>query len=144
MLMRGLCFLGLMILLCSCGAHQADLSLYPSDLVTKNCPIYQEKQKVHIAKITFEPHSLTLDSKAKALLEEAAEMSKRCRAFIDIKGHQKPNEPKDYGLLRAGLVAKEIEKQGVFQSYIHFSQSSQSDQPYVLVAFDFSKTIGDQ
>lgn len=141
--MRGLFFLGLLMLLSSCS-HRADLSLYPSDLVAKNCPIYQKEQKINIAKITFETQSLSLDKKAKTLLEEVAEMSKRCRAFVDIKGYQQSSEPKDYGLLRAGVVAKEIEKQGVFQPYIKFSQSNNNNQAEVLISFDFSKTIGDQ
>ncbi len=142
--MKGLYFLGLVILSCSCSSHLADLSLYPSTLAKKNCPIYQDKQKINVAKITFEAQSLTLDAKAKTLLEETAEMSKRCRSFIQITGYQQANEPKDYGLLRAGLVAKEIEKQGVFQPYMHFSQSNSNGNPHVLVTFDFSKTIGDQ
>ncbi len=142
--MKRICALGTLIWLGSCSTHNPELSLYPEALMEKNCPIYQKGQTVDIAQITFEEQSLKLDADAQATLVEVAEMAKRCRAFVELTGYQLVSEPKDFGFLRAGVSAKAIEKQGVFASYMKFTQSSQYIKPQVLVVFNFNKKIGDQ
>ncbi len=111
----------LLLLLTACGKNAPDFMQKPGVEAKKECPIYKKGQQLPIAKIAFEPQSLSLTKKDEDILSQVAEMQKRCGGFILIDGYQLAQEGKDYGLLRAGIVFKALEKKGTSERFMDFN-----------------------
>lgn len=133
--MRYFVFIFSFFLLSSCQ-DAPSFSLNEVQAIEKRCPLYEEGSIVPVAKITFEDSSLTLDEEARKVIQNVALIYKRCQMPLELVGKQKSNEPKDYGLLRAGLVSKELEKAMVPQKDLDFS-TSKEEATSVSIKFNF-------
>ncbi len=112
----------LLLLLAACGQNSSDYMQKPGANAKKECPIYKKGHQLPIAKIVFEQQSLVLEAQEKSILAEVAEMHQRCGGVIVIEGYKLAQESENYGLLRAGVVFKELEKNRVPARFMEFNQ----------------------
>ncbi len=131
----------LLLILAACGQDTSDFMQKPGASAKTECPIYKKGQLLPIAKITFETEltseekrleedlhpkaeTFLLTSQDQSILSEVAQMHYRCGGNIRIEGYRLTSEDKDYGLLRAGIVFKELEKNGVADRFMTFKQKA--------------------
>ncbi len=114
----------LLFVLGACSQNRSDFMQKPGAEAKKECPLYKKERLLPIAKITFDVKSLTLTPQDQSILSEVAEMHRRCGGRILINGYRLSSEDEDYGLLRAGIVFKEIEKAGVASRFMRFNQKA--------------------
>lgn len=123
-----------LVFLAACTQETPDFMQSAGANAKKECPIISSGQTVSVAKITFDQQSLELASKDKEILGEVADMYQRCGGKIIISGSNSSAEASDYGLLRAGVVFKELEKNRVRPNVMDFKQKNNATRD-VLVSF---------
>ncbi len=114
----------LLLFLTACRQNTSDFMQVPGANATTECPLYKKGKILPIARITFEKQSIKLKEKDRSILSEVAEIHRRCGGNIVVNGYSLSSEDKDYGLLRAGVVFKELEKNGVSAPFMTFNQKA--------------------
>lgn len=110
-----------LLILTACSQDAYDFMQNPGANAKQECPIYKKGQLLPVAKITFDEQSLNLTAKDESILSEIVEMHYRCGGHVVIDGYRKATEASDYGLMRAAILSKELEKKGLSPRFMTFN-----------------------
>ncbi len=126
-------FVFFLFILTACSQDKYGFMQNPGANAKTDCPIYKKGQLLPLAKITFDLQSLVLTDKDEDILSEIVEMHYRCGGHILIDGYKKAAEDSDYGLMRAAIISKELEKKGLNSRFMTFNPQA-GEQTYAVIS----------